>query len=116
VISCDTTRRPHDGSRTRVEARVAFPSLEEAEEIPAPSRRFTTFEITSGLPEDSREENERSEERRIRDLRGRVKAVRAVVATIPGLAEILENDRQKAARFYARFGITEKMFREGVPS
>ncbi len=34
-------RRPHDGSRTRVEARVAFPSLEEEDEIPTPTRRFT---------------------------------------------------------------------------
>jgi len=35
---------------------------------------------------------------------------------MPGLAETLAIDWQKAARFYARFGITEAMFRNGVPS
>jgi hypothetical protein len=44
-----------------------------------------------------------------------VKAARAVVATTPGLAETLRRDWRKAARFYARFGITEAMFRRGIP-
>ena len=73
VPTRDTARRPHDGSRTRVEARVAFPTVEEEDEIPISTRRFTMNEITAGLPDDSREEDERQEERRIRDLRGRVK-------------------------------------------
>ena len=107
----DTVRRPHDGSRTRVEARVASPSLEEGDEVPTPTRRFTSLEITSGLPDDSREEDERQEERRLRDLRGRVKVARAVVATTPGLAETLAGDWRKAERFYARYGVTEEMFR-----
>jgi hypothetical protein len=38
------------------------------------------------------------------------------VATTPGLAETLARDGRKAARFYARFGITEGQFREGVPA
>ena len=112
----DVTRRVRDGSRTRAEARVAFPSLEEADEVQTPTRRFTTFEITSGLPDDSREEDERAEERRVRDLRGRVKRARAVVANTRGLAEILAGDWRKAARFYVRFGVTEQMFRRGVKS
>jgi hypothetical protein len=33
------------------------------------------------IPDDSREEDERQEERRLRHLRGRVKAARAAVAT-----------------------------------
>lgn len=70
-------------------------------------------EITGGLPDDSREEDERQEERRLRDLRGRVKHARAVVVTTPGLAEILASDWQRASGFYARFGIAEKMFRHG---
>jgi hypothetical protein len=44
-----------------------------------------------------------------------VKAARAMVATMPGLTETLQRDWQKAARFYARFDITETMFRHGVP-
>ena len=110
----DPASRPHDGSRTRVKARVAFPTLEEQEAIPTPTRRFTVWETTSGLPDDSREEDERREERRPRDLRGRVKAARATVARAPGLAEILACDWRKAAHFYARFGITETRFRQGV--
>ena len=47
----------------------------------------------------------------LHDLRGRVKAARAVVSTTPGLAETLASDRRKATWFYARFGISEEMFR-----
>ena len=82
-----------------MEARVAFPSLEEDDEIASPTRKFTVLEITSGLPDDSREEDERQEERRLRDLRGRVKRARAVVASTSGLVEILANDWRKAAGF-----------------
>jgi hypothetical protein len=44
-----------------------------------------------------------------------VKAARAVLSTTPGLAETIVRDWRKAARFYARFGITEGEFRLGVP-
>ena len=107
-------RRPHDGSRTRAEARVALPTLEEQEEFPTPTRRFTVWETTGGLPDDSREQDERAEERRLRDLRGRVKRARAVISSTPGLAETLASDWRKAAHFYARFGVTEGMVRQGV--
>ena len=112
----DATRRVHDGSRTRAEARVALPSLEEVDEVQTPTRRFTVMEITSGLPDDSREEDERQEEGRLRDLRGRVKRARAVVASSPGLAEVLAGDWRKAAMFYARLDNTEALFRSGVTS
>ena len=46
----------------------------------------------------------------------RVKAARAVVATTPGLAEILRSDGKRAAKFSARYGIPEGMFRYGVPA
>jgi hypothetical protein len=88
---------------------------EDAAEIATPTRRFSVFEITSGLPDDNREEDERGTERQVRDLRGRVKRARAVVATTPGLAEILQRDWQKAARFYVRFGFTETLLRHGGP-
>ncbi len=97
--------------------RVAFGGPDEdedAEETATPTRQFSLLEITSGLPDDSREVDERAAERRLRDLRGRVKAARAVVSRTPGLAETLARDWQKAARFYARFGITEEMPLHGV--
>lgn len=80
-----------------------------------PTRQFSLLEITSGLADDSREEDERAAERRLRDLRGRVKAARAAIATTPGAEEVLGRDWVKAARFYARFGLTETQFRNGVP-
>jgi len=102
-------------SRTRFESRVAFgPGDEDAEEIATPTRQFSLLEITSGLPDDSREADERAAERRLRDLRGRVKAARAAISGTPGAEEILRQDWVKAARFYARFGITEALFRNGV--
>jgi hypothetical protein len=88
---------------------------EDAEDVAAPTRPFSLLEITSGLPDDSREEDEREAERRLREMRTRVKAARAVVSTTPGLSETLASDRKRAARFYARFGITERQYRVGVP-
>jgi hypothetical protein len=117
VRSRDLVRRLHDGSRTRAEARVVYrDSGEDAEEVVAPCRRFTVFEITSGLVDDSREADEKQLEQRLRDLRARVKFARAVVSTTPGLADTLARDWQRAARFYARFGVTETMVQHGVPS
>jgi hypothetical protein len=37
------------------------------------------------------------------------------VSATCGLTDTLAADWQKAARFYARFGITEAMFRKSVP-
>lgn len=73
------------------------------------------YTIASDLPADSRETDEHEGARRLRELRGRVKAARAVVATTPGLAETLARDWQKVARFYERFGITESQLWYGVP-
>jgi hypothetical protein len=106
----ESTPRLHDGSRTHAEARTVY-----REDEPAPLR-FSEWDITSGLPDDSREEDERREARHLRDLRARVKTARAIVSTTPGLAETLQNDWQRAARFFARFGIAEAMFRHGVPT
>ena len=104
-----------DYSRTRFESRVAFGGPEEdAEEVVTPARQFTLLEITSGLPDDSREADERDTERRLRDLRGRVKAARAAISATPGAAEVLQRDWMRAARFYAGFGLTEALFREGA--
>jgi hypothetical protein len=56
---------------------------EDAEEIATPTRSFSVWEITSGLPDDSREEDERAVKRELREVRARVKAARAVVASSP---------------------------------
>jgi hypothetical protein len=116
VVASDPVRRARDGSRTHFESRIALPGPDEDEEdVATPTRRFSLLEITSGLPDDSREAEERGVERRLRELRARVKAARAVVATTPGLAETLARHWQRAARFYAGFGITLAVFRQGVP-
>jgi len=62
-------------SRTPSESRVAFGGpVEGAEEIAAPTRQFSLLEITSGLPDDSREADERAAERSLRDPWARVNA------------------------------------------
>ncbi len=74
------------------------------------------WETTSGLPDDSREEDERQEARRSTELRGRVRAARAAVANTPGLPKILQSDWKKAAGFHTRYGIAEPLYRRGVPA
>jgi len=109
-------RRPHDSSRTSFESRLAFADPdEESGEVAIQGRRFSLYEITSGLPDDSREADERVEARRLRELRARVKVARAAVSTTPGLADTLALNWSKAARFYARMGVTESLLRHGVP-
>ena len=108
-----------DYSRTRFESRVAFggpdEDVEDESVIATPTRQFSLLEITSGLPEDSREADEQAAERRLRDLRGRVKVARATISGTHGAEEILRRDWMKAAHFYAGFGITEAQFRDGIP-
>jgi hypothetical protein len=56
----------------------------------------------------------RQAKRRPRGVRRCVEPA-AVVSAPPGLADTLTNDWTNAARFYARFGVTEAMLRHGVP-
>ena len=46
----DPQRRPRDGSRTCFESRIAIPSAEVPEEIPAPTPRFTVREMARFTP------------------------------------------------------------------
>lgn len=80
------------------------------------TRAFSMCETTSGLPDDSREADERAEYRHIVDLRTRVKIARAVASKMPGLAATLRARPDRAARFYARFGITVEQFQDGFPT
>ncbi|MGI0054587.1 MAG: hypothetical protein ACREBZ_02555 [Thermoplasmata archaeon] len=107
-------RLPRDGSRTRFESRVLF--LDEGDDEGWDDREFSLLEVTSGLPDDSREADERRADAHLRDLRGRVKAARAALATVPGAVEVLAHDWVKEAQFYARFGVTQEQFRYGIPA
>ncbi len=119
-----TFPRPRFGdySRTRFESRVAFGGPDEGEDtenqsiVATPTRQFSLLEITSGLPEDSREADEHAAERRLRDLRARVKAARAAISATPGAEAVLRQNWAKAAHFYALFGVTEGQLRTGVPA
>jgi hypothetical protein len=109
--------RRHDGSRTHVEARITFPrdGFEDTDDdARIAGTRFTWRDVTSGLPDDSREADEREESRRLRDLRGRVKAARAALAAVPGSAELLGKDWVRQGRFLARWGITRGQLCHGV--
>jgi hypothetical protein len=106
----------HHNLRSRAEARTAYrEGDEDDEEVPVYSR-FTTWDTTSGLPDDSREAAERAAERRLRDLRGRVKATRAALLAAPGAAGAMRADWKRECAFYAKLGISELQFRNGVPS
>jgi hypothetical protein len=107
--------RPHDSSRTRAEARLAYREHDEdADEFATPTRRFSVWEATSGLPDDSREEDERAGALRLLDLCARVKHARAEIARTPRLAELLASDRGRAGMFYSQYRVTEAMLRHGV--
>lgn len=68
----------------------------------------------SGRPDDSREEDERQEQRRLRDLRGRVKVARALISTAKGLAAVLGSDPARSAEFHRRRGVSIEQIRDGV--
>lgn len=111
----DPTSRFGDHSRTRVESRVVYRGPDEdAQEIATLTRTFSRLDITSGLQDDSREADERARERRLDDLRGRVKAARAAITAVPGGKDTLAGDWRKATVFYSSWGVTEAQFRHGV--
>ena len=105
---------PRDGSRTRAEARTAYRDVDEEGGEVSIHSRFTVWDTTSGLPDDSPEADERAAERTLRDLRGRVKAARAAMAASPGAAQGVRADWRRETAFLARFGITQAEFRHGV--
>ncbi|MCI4317346.1 MAG: hypothetical protein L3J96_02305, partial [Thermoplasmata archaeon] len=107
---------PRDGSRTRAEARTAYREDSDEDHERPIHHRFSVWDVTSGLPDDSREADELAVGRRLRDLRGRVKAARAALAGTPGAAEAMRADWRREAGFLARFGITQSQFRNGVPA
>jgi hypothetical protein len=67
----------HEGSATRFESRVALGSEDDEDEPEVSSRQYSWFETTSGLPDDSRESDERAGYRHLVDLRSRIKIAKA---------------------------------------
>ena len=64
--------RPYPGGREESQRGRRQPGCnrEGAEEIAAPTHRFSLLEITSGLPDDSRAAEEREADRRLRHCAG----------------------------------------------
>ena len=102
-----------DGSRTRAEALVVFPG-EEPDPSASSHGRFTLLDITSGIPDDSREADERAAARRLADLRGRGRAARRALVAAPRADEAMRADWRKEAAFLARFGVTQAQLKSGV--
>jgi len=70
-----------------VPVRFGGPDEDAEEFVATPTRQFSFPEITSGLPDDSKEADERAAERTLRDLGTHVKDAQVVVAKAQGLAE-----------------------------
>ena len=113
-----TLPRPRDYSRSRAEARSFYRPDDEVEpdvdaEDSSTTRRFTAWETTSGLPDDSREADELRAERALRETRARVKAARALASNHPDLARALSEGSHRTSWFLARWGVSGEQFRGG---
>ena len=72
-------------------------------------------DITANLADQDRADDEHRVERHLRDLRSRVKAVRAKVAADSTIRQTLATCPEKARAFYAINGVTEAQVKRGVP-
>ena len=80
-----------------------------------PEHGWTLQDITANLADDAREADEHRVERHLRDLRSRVKAVRALISADPTIRQTLSTCPEKATAFYAIHGVTEAQVKRGVP-
>ena len=101
-------------SRPRKEVHVRL-SDEQRAGVFLPEHGWDTRDITANLADDTREADERRVERRLRDLRSRVKSVRALINADPFIQVTLATNPEKAAAFYAIHGVTSVQVRQGVP-
>lgn len=69
------------------------------------SRSFTLLETTSGLPEDSRDEDQRVRARVEAERRGRVAAARKALHAHPEARDLVMKDQTRQRMFCARFSI-----------
>ena len=105
-------RKPR--TRARKEAPVKVSSHERASAF-LPEHGWDVRDITANLADDDRSADERRVERHLRDLRSRVKAVRAKIAADPTIQQTLAACPEKARAFYAIHGVTEAQIKRGVP-
>ncbi len=119
-------RARRDGSRTRSDARLAYRaplvggedglddrrfSLSDSPggvgRVLAENRRaFSALDVTSGLPDDSRDEDQRARARVEAQRKGRVAAAQAALQAHPEAQELVRRDQTKQRLFCARFSIT----------
>ncbi len=105
-------RKPR--ARVRKEAPVRVSAQERATAF-LPEHGWSLQDITANLADDDRAADERRVEQHLRDLRTRVKAVRAKIAADPTIRQTLSTCPEKAAAFYAIHGVTEAQVKRGVP-
>ena len=108
----DPVRRPR--ARPRSEGPVGVSAQEQVTSF-LPEHGWDVRDITANLADDAREADERQVERHLRDLRVRVKAVRALISADPTIRQTLVTNPEKAAAFYAIHGVIESQVRHGVP-
>ena len=102
-----TPRTPRrDASRTRSEACLAFRTPLVGGEDATGDRRFTMLDVTSGLPDDSRDEDQHARALLERQRQGRVRAAQEALKAHPEARDLVMRDQTKQRLFCARFGIT----------
>ncbi len=106
-------RRPgfswrRDGSRTSLAARLCKPleGFGGGDEDGVDDRRFSVLDVTSGLPDDSRDEDQHVRALVERQRQGRVRAAQAALQAHPGAQELVYCDQTRLRMFCARFGVT----------
>ncbi len=105
-------RKPR--ARARKEAPVKLSSQERAAGF-LQEHGWDARDITANLADEDRADDERRVGQHLRDLRVRVKAVRAKIAADPTIRQTLATCPEKARAFYAIHGVTEAQVKRGVP-
>ncbi len=101
------TRAPRrDASRTRSEARLALRTPLVGGEDGFDYRRFSLLDVTSGLPDDSRDEDQHTRTLLERQRQGRVRAAHEALKAHPEARELVMHDQTKQRLFCARYSIT----------
>ncbi len=101
-------------ARVRKEATVRVSAQERASAF-LPEHGWSLQDITANLADGDRAADERRVEQHLRDMRNRVKAVRAKIAADPTIQHTLATCPEKAAAFYAIHGVTKAQVKCGVP-
>ena len=104
--------------KSRARVRKQAPTRVSAQERVSaflPEHKWSLQDITANLADDDRAADERRVERHLRDLRSRVKAVRAKIAADPTIQQTLATCPEKAKAFYAIQGVTVTQVKRGVP-